>query len=63
MKSKTNSEETFDATEELCDLNKNNGAGTTGDNKKRARTIFGTSYGDAKSLNKLVQGLEQELES
>ena len=43
LESKTNSEETFDATEELRDLNKNNGAGTSGDNKKRERTIFGTS--------------------
>ena len=42
-----NSEETFDGTEELCDLNKNNGAVTSGNNKKRARTIFGTSYKDA----------------
>ena len=49
LKSKTNSEETFDATEELRDLNKNNCAGTSGDKKKRARIIFGTSYGDAKS--------------
>lgn len=44
MKSKTNSEETFDATKELCDSNKNNGAGTNGDHKKRARIIFGTIY-------------------
>ena len=52
MKSKANSEKTFnatfDVTEELRDLNKNNDAGTNGDNKKKARTIFGTSYGDAK---------------
>ena len=47
MKSKTNSEETFDATEEICDLNKNNVAGTSGINKKRARTILETSYEDA----------------
>ena len=44
LKSKTNREETADATEELCNLNKNNGAGTSGDSKKRARTFFGTSY-------------------
>ena len=39
-----NSEKTFDTTEKLHNLNKNNGAGTSGDNKKRARTIFGMSY-------------------
>ena len=44
LKSKTNREETVDATEELCNFNKNNGAGTSGDSKKRARTFFGTSY-------------------
>ena len=44
MKSKTNSEETFDATKELRDSNKNNGAGTNGDHKKRARIIFGIIY-------------------
>ena len=42
-----NSGETFDATEELRNLNKNNGAETSGDNKMRARTIFETSYKDA----------------
>ena len=47
LKSKTNSEETFDATEEICNLNKNNVAGTSGINKKRARTILETSYEDA----------------
>ena len=47
LKSKMNSRETFDATEELRDLNKNNGAETSGDNKMRARTIFETSYKDA----------------
>ena len=46
MKSNTNIEETFDTTEELRNLNKNKCAGTSGYNKKRARTIFGTSYGD-----------------
>ena len=44
LKSKTSHEETVDATEELCNLNKNNGTGTSGDSKKRARTFFGTSY-------------------
>ena len=53
-----NSEETFDGTEELCDLNKNNGAVTSGNNKKRARTIFGTSYKDA---TKPPEGLNHEL--
>ena len=63
MESKTNSEETFDATEELRDLNENIGAGASGDNKKRERTIFGTSYGDAaKSSEQSVQGLNHELE-
>ena len=51
-----NSEETFDATEELCNLNKNNGEGTSGDNKKRARTIFGTNYGDGKSSKQTGSG-------
>ena len=46
LKSKMDCEETFDATEELHILNKNNGTGTSGDKKGRARTIFGTSYGD-----------------
>ena len=49
LKSKRNREETFDATEELHDLIKNNSAGTSGDNKKRVRTIFGMRYGDTKS--------------
>ena len=48
LKSKANRGETFDATEELCDLNKNNGSsGTDKDNKKRPRTIFRTSYGSS----------------
>ena len=46
LKSKTNSEETFDATEELHNLNKNNTTGISADKKKRARTMFGTSFGD-----------------
>ena len=41
LKSKTKREENFDATEELCDLSKNNDATTSGNEKKRARTIFG----------------------
>ena len=31
-----NSEETFDGAKELCDLNENNGAVTSGDNKKES---------------------------
>ena len=34
LKSKTNRSETFDATEQLCDLNKNNGDGQTDDTKR-----------------------------
>ena len=56
LKSKTNSEETFDATEEIRYLHKNNSAGTSGDSKKRARAIFGTSYGDAKSSEQTGSG-------
>ena len=42
LKSKTNREENFGATEELRDLTKNNGTATTRSKKKGARTIFGT---------------------
>ena len=56
LKSKTNSEETFDATEKLRYLNKNNGSGTSKDNKKRVRTIFGWSYRDAKSSEQSGSG-------
>ena len=59
LKSKTISEETFDTTEELHNLNKNNGAGRSRDNKKRARIIFGTSYGgenDTKSSGQSCSG-------
>ena len=52
-----NIEETFDAAEELRNLNKNNGAGKSKSNKKRARKSFGMGYGDTKSSDKLVQGL------
>ena len=55
-----NSEETFDATEELRNLNKNNSGGTSGDKKKRAKTIFGMSFGDA-PLNNQVLELNHEL--
>ena len=57
-----NIEETFDAAEELRNLNKNNGAGKSKSNKKRARKSFGMGYGDTKSSDKLVQGLQHELE-
>ena len=52
----TNSEETFHATEELHNLNKNSSAGASGDNKNRARTIFGTSYRDARSSEQSGSG-------
>ena len=51
-----NSEETFDATEKLRNLNKNNGTGTSGDNKKRTRAIFGKSYGDVNSSEQAGSG-------
>ena len=56
LKSRTNSKETFDATEELHDLNKNNGTGTSGDSKKRARTIFEMCYRDAISSEQTGSG-------
>ena len=40
LKSKTNSEETFDATEELGNMNKNNGAGTSGDNNNNKKNLW-----------------------
>ena len=43
-KSKANRWETFDVTEELLDLNKNNGSGGTAGK----RSIFGTKYGSGK---------------
>ena len=49
LKSNTNSLETFDATEKGYDLNKNNGARTSGKSKKGARAIFRTNYGKTKS--------------
>ena len=54
------SEETFDVTEELCNLNKNSGAVTSRDNKKRARTIFGTSYEDAKFSEQTGSGTRSQ---
>ena len=50
LESKTDNEETVDATEELRDFNKNNGPGTSGDSNKRVRIIFGTSYKRRKIL-------------
>ena len=55
-----NREETFDATEKPRDLHQNNGAGTSRDNKKRARTIFGKSYRDAKSSEQSCSGTESQ---
>ena len=40
LKIKTNSEKTFDVTEELRDLNKNNGTGTSGGSKKESYNNF-----------------------
>ena len=51
LKSKTNSEEKFDATDELRDLTKNDT--TTTGSKKRARTIFGAG---SKSIEKINAG-------
>ena len=45
LKSKANRGGTFDATEELCDLNKNNGSKGTADK----RSIFGTKYESSSS--------------
>ena len=60
LKSKTNSEETFDATEKVCNLNENNGAGTSGDNKKTAGTIFGTKYRETKSSEQSGSGTKAQ---
>ena len=46
LKSKTNRDEIFNAAEELYDLTKNDSA-TSGNEKKRTRTIFGS---DSKSV-------------
>ena len=62
LKSKTNSEETFDTREVLHNLNNNNGAGTSGDNKKRARTALEEAMKMQNLLRNLVQGLNHELE-
>ena len=62
LKSKMNSEETFDATEELHNLNKNNGGGTTRDVKKGTRTASERATEMQNLLNNPVQGLNHELE-
>ena len=62
LKSKTNSEETFDTREVLHNLNNNNSAGTSGDNKKRARTALEEAMKMQNLLRNLVQGLNHELE-
>ena len=58
MKQRTElwSEEIFDVTEDLPDLNKNSSTGTSGDDKKRASAIFGMSYRDAKSSEQTGSG-------
>ena len=49
LKSKTNSEETFDATEELGNLNKNNGVGTSGDNNNKKKNLWNKLHRSEKS--------------
>ena len=61
LKSKTNSEETFDATEELGNLNKNIGAGTSGDNNNKKKSLEQATERQ-NPLNNLVQGLNHELQ-
>ena len=50
LKSKTNREKIFDVTEELRDLTKNDST-TSGNEKKRARTIFGSGSKSVKEYN------------
>ena len=59
LKSKTNREEKFDATEELRDLTKNNDTTTSGNDKKE----LGKSLAQAQNLLKSVmQDMEKDLE-
>ena len=51
LKSKTNREENFDATEELYNLTRNNDATTSGNEKKRTRTIFGAGTKSVEKYN------------
>ena len=51
LKSKTNWEENFDATEELYNLTRNNDATTSGNEKKRTRTIFGAGTKSVEKYN------------
>ena len=62
LKSKTNSEETFDATEELGNMNKNNGAGTSGDNNNKKKKSLEQATEIQNPLKNLVQGLNHELQ-
>ena len=62
MRSKTNTEETFDVTEKLRDLNKNNGTRTSGDQKRELEQSLERATETQNTLNKLVQGLNHELE-
>ena len=62
LKSKTNSDKTFDATKEFCDLNKNNGTGASGNNKKKLEQSLERSVEIQNPLNSLVQELNHELE-
>ena len=59
LKSKTNREEKFDATEELRDLTKNNDTTTSGNDKKE----LGKSLAQAQNLSKsIMQDMKRDLE-
>ena len=50
LKSKTKREENFDATEELCDLSKNNDATTRGNEKKEREQSLVQAQNALKSI-------------
>ena len=50
FKSKTKREENFDATEELCDLSKNNDATTSGNEKKEREQSLVQAQNALKSI-------------
>ena len=50
LKSKTKREENFDATEELCDLSKNNDATTSGNEKKEREQSLVQAQNALKSI-------------
>ena len=50
LKSKTKREENFDATEELCDLSKNNDATTSGNEKKEREQFLVQAQNALKSI-------------